>query len=111
MVFAALLTGCHTWRVAGSTPAEYVREHSPDQILVRRTDDSKLLLLDPSVQGDSLWGFATTGGRPGIALTDVQSVSVRRTSWTRTIGLVAAVGGGVALALLLSQCSSGDAYC
>jgi hypothetical protein len=78
--------------------------------MVLRADSSRLILLDPSLEGDTLRGFAQTGGRPALPLTEVRSVSVRRTSWGRTVGLVGAVGAGVALAIILGNCGS-DPYC
>jgi hypothetical protein len=110
LVSLALLAGCQTWRVAGPTPTEYLSKHSPDQILVLRADSSRLILLDPSLEGDTLRGFAQTGGRPALPLSEVRSVSVRGTSWGKTLGLVGAVGAGVAVALLLGDCGS-DPYC
>jgi len=104
------LTSCQTWQVAGPTPAEFLSTHSPGRIMVLRADSSRLILLDPSVEGDTLRGFAQTGGRPAFPLTEVRSVSVRRTSWGRTLGLVGAVGAGVGVALLLGNCGS-DPYC
>lgn len=104
------LAACQTWQVAGPTPAEFLAQHSPDRIMVLRADSSRLILLDPSLEGDTLRGFAQTGGRPALPLTEVRSVSVRRTSWGRTVGLVGAVGAGVALAIILGNCGS-DPYC
>jgi hypothetical protein len=105
------LTGCQTWRVAGPTPTAYINARNPDEILVRRTDSSSVRLLNPSVDGDTLRGFAVTGSKPAIPLADVQSISVRRTSMGRTLGLVGAVAAGVALSVLLSCTSSGTDYC
>jgi hypothetical protein len=106
------LTGCQVWHVAGPTPAAFIQDRSPDRILVHRTDGSPVELLNPSVEGDSLRGFALTGGTSTLALANVQSVSVRGVSWSRTLGLVGAVGAGIALAALLSSCSgSSDIYC
>lgn len=104
------LTACQTWQVAGPTPAEFLSKHSPGQVMVLRADSSRLILLDPTLEGDTLRGFAQTGGRPALPLTEVRSVSVRRTSLGRTLGLVGAVGAGVAVALLLGDCGS-DPYC
>lgn len=106
------LTGCQTWRVAGPTPAEFVRDRSPDRILVRRTDGSRVVLLSPSIENDSLRGFALTGGIPTMPLDAVQSISVRRVSWGKTLGLVGVVGAGIAVTALLSSCGgSSDVYC
>jgi hypothetical protein len=70
-----------------------------------------MVLLDPRLEGDTIRGFAETSGRPSLLLADVQSLAVKKTSWPRTLGLVAAVGGGVALAALLSNCSDVRSYC
>ena len=106
------ITGCQTWRAAGPTPAEFVRDRSPDRIQVRRTDGSRIILLNPSVDNDSLQGFALTGGVPSMPLDAVQSISVRRVSWGKTLGLVGVVGAGIAVAALLSSCgASSDVYC
>jgi hypothetical protein len=105
------LAGCQTWRVAGPTPAEFLQHHTPDQVLVKRAGHPDLLLLDPRLIGDSLTGFAATGGKPGFPVAEVQSLSVRRISWGRTLGLVGGVAAGVALATLLSDCSDPRSFC
>lgn len=112
LALCSQISGCQTWRVAGPTPADFVRDRAPDRILVRRTDGSRMILLNPSVDGDSLRGFALTGGVPSMPLETVQSISVRRVAWGKTLGLVGVVGAGIAVAALLSSCgSSSDVYC
>ena len=47
-----------------------------------------------------------------MPLETVQSISVRRVAWGKTLGLVGMVGAGIAVAALLSSCgSSSDVYC
>jgi hypothetical protein len=105
------VAGCQVWRVAGPTPGAYLQQHTPDQVLLKRAGHPDVLLLDPRLAGDSLTGFAATGGKPSFALADVQSLQVRRISWGRTLGLAGAVAAGVAVAALLSDCSDPRSYC
>jgi ABC-type uncharacterized transport system ATPase subunit len=71
-----------------------------------------MILLNPSIDGDSLRGFALTGGIPTMPLEAVQNISVRRISVGKTLGLIGAVGAGITVAVLLSSCGgSSNVYC
>ncbi len=108
---ASTLSGCRVWGVPGTPPAEYLRNHTLNQVRIHRTDGTQLVLLEPEVIGDSLRGYAETTGRPTIALADIDSIAVRRTSWGRTIALVGGVGAAVAVATLLSSCDETRSIC
>ncbi len=111
ILLATQLGACTVWQVAGPTPAEYIGSHNPGQVRVSRANFPDLLLIEPSVRGDSLHGFPASGGRVAFPLSDVQQITVRKVSWTRTFGVVGAVAGGVALVALLSNCDDPRSYC
>lgn len=111
LLLTTQLGACTVWRVAGPTPAEYLSSHSPGQVRVSRANFPDLLLIEPSVRGDSLHGFPASGGRVSFPLADVQQITVRKVSWTRSLGVVGAVAGGVALVALLSNCDDPRSAC
>lgn len=111
LITALLTSSCRVWSVTNATPAEYLRGHQPNAVRVHRHGGPQVVLLEPELMGDSLRGYAETTGRPSIALSDIDSIAVRRTSWGRTVALVGGVGAAIFLAALLSDCSDTQAYC
>ena len=105
------LGACTVWRVAGPTPAEYLSTHAPGQVRVSRANFPDLLLIEPSIRGDSLHGFPASGGRVSFPLAEVQQITIRKVSWTRSFGVVGSVAGGVALVALLSNCDDPRSAC
>ena len=74
-----------------------------------RNDSSRIVLRRPEIVGDTLYGAQRDGraavwsARPGVALTDVSEVAVRRVNVVRTAvlafaALLALLGWGVAAA-------------
>jgi hypothetical protein len=101
----ALLAGCTQWQVQSVSPQQLVTTQHPGRIRVTRPDSTKLVLTDPEIVGDTLYGTEVgTGGmsarRAGIPLPDVARVSVRKSDPFATgvlIGLPAAALVGAAL--------------
>jgi hypothetical protein len=95
------LTGCTSWQVQPATPKELVATERPHIVRVTRSDDSRVVLNDPLVQGDTLYGAPVTSDsaaaqqRTGVPLSDVKEIAMRRSDPTRTTLLI--VGLGVAL--------------
>ena len=93
-----VLSGCSHWRVHQPGPASLISQRNPERVQVVARDSTRLLLDRPQVVGDSLVGTAD-GARVALALTDIATVSERRTHVLATAGLtyalVAVVGGVV----------------
>jgi hypothetical protein len=110
-VAAALLmvlgvAGCKGWRVEPMPAARVIREQQPEVVRVERASDStRLVLYSPSIMGDSLRGLPTELAIRSVTvpLGDVRTLSTRRFSLGKTMLMVLAAGGGVALYQLLQS--------
>jgi hypothetical protein len=89
------VSGCTGWRTRHVEPEVLVNQSQPDKIRVRRTDGSRMVLVDPAIQGDSVVGRhqrfeslagPTTSGMAswttvetlaGVRLVDVHEVQTR----------------------------------
>jgi len=99
-----------SWEVGTPTPARFVEAEHPTSIRVTRTDGTTLTLKSPVVRGDSLVGSVSSEGTTpstGVALSDVGSVAVTKTSAGKTallvlgvaaviLGTLAAIAGAMA---------------
>lgn len=56
-------TACYSWTTLEESPADVVRAHAPKEVQVVLTDSARLHLLDPRVQGDTLYGRDVTSHR------------------------------------------------
>jgi hypothetical protein len=105
LALSGLLAGCTQWQVQSVPPQQLVATQHPGRIRVTRPDSTKLVLTDPEIVGDTLYGIeAGKGGasahREGIPLPDVAHVSVRKNDPLATgvlIGVPAAALVGAAL--------------
>lgn len=111
LITTVFTAGCRVWSVTNGTPNEYLRKHQPATIRIFKTGGQQVILMEPEVLGDSVRGYATTTGRPTLALADIDSMAVRKTSVGKTVLLIGGVGAAVALAALLSNCDDARAYC
>lgn len=104
-------SGCRVWSTTTTTPVQYFQSHRPNQVRIFRHNGTRVVLLEPEIVGDSLRGYAETTGRPTIAIGEIDSIAVRRTSWGRTVGLVGIVGAVVVVTTLLSSCDETRSIC
>jgi hypothetical protein len=99
------LPACTSWHVGTPTPAQFVETEHPQTVRVTRTDGTTLELKAPVVRGDSLVGTVGRDRTVSLALSDVRSVEVKRTSTGKTVLLVGA-GVVVVVAVLLASLRS-----
>jgi hypothetical protein len=102
------LPACTSWHVGTPTPAQFVDREHPQAVRVTRADGGTIELKSPVVRGDSLVGTAGRDSTVSLALSDVRSVAVKRTSTGKTL---LAVGGGLVVlftAAWLIECSNAD---
>lgn len=105
LLAATLFTACTQWQVQDVPTQQLVTTQHPRSIRVTRPDSSKVVLADPQVVGDTLYGTETGKGaasayRNGIPLGDIAHVSIRRSDPLATgvlIGVPAAALGAAAL--------------
>jgi hypothetical protein len=111
LVTSLLTSSCRGWSVQGTTPSDYMREHQPSSVRLFKRDGKQVVLMEPEVVGDSLRGYAVTTGRPSFALSDIDSLAVRKTKWGNTVLLIGGLSAAVVVATLLSDCSDARGYC
>ena len=90
-----LVTACVSWRPEPTSPAELVANQKPNLVRITQSDSSRLILLDPRVDGDTLYGrpLANLQSEPeepvGIPLAEVMGIETQRSDPTKTTLLVA----------------------
>ena len=115
-----LLNGCVTnWQAQSAAPAQVIESTGETELRVTLKSGTNTVLQDPGVEGDSLVGWQQPPGdlsevpltRRAFALSDVRSVSVRKSSTGANIAIGAAIGAGFFLASLIGvvwiACSGG----
>jgi len=106
----AYLPACTSWHIGTPTPADFVQREQPKRVRVTRVDGSQIMLIRPSVQGDSLLGKRETltprsevTTEPfAVPLVDVESVASRKFSAGKTLLLVGGIVGVFVVAYLVS---------
>ena len=115
-----LLVGCTSWHTASVSPSVLLSTKHPGKVRVIRPDRSKLVVYQPTIEGDSLVGVTyllvdkdstVAPGNPttsvvqvpaGLALDDIQRIQSRGFSLGRTLLLVGGVGLGVLTAIAVA---------
>ena len=111
-----LLVGCTQWQVQDISPQQLVATQHPNRMRVMRRDSTKVVLTDPEIVHDTLFGLEVgqspaSAHRDGIPLHDVAHVSVRKSDPVATgalIGLPVAALVGAALILRSEIINSAD---
>jgi len=113
IMLAAGLSACTRWQVQSVSPQQVLETRQPQKMRVTRTDSTEVVLEQPRIVSDTLYGISAgtprAGNHPsgeGIALADVSQVAIRRTDPAATTAVVlgsAAVVGGVFLAIYISE--------
>lgn len=87
------LPGCHHWvQPQGATPQDYVAAEQPPKVRVTCSDSTRLILVAPSVVGDTILGEVPDDARPvRLAIADVGKIEIRRFDVGATLGVVFAV--------------------
>ena len=118
------LGGCTSWHPANVSPRQAIEDEQPTSIQVTGTDGTQMVLSFPTVENDSIVGWAQcpapsamaraageltgcapTGSTVRVPLNQVRSVQLRRVSVLRTVGgilipiipltiLIVVLGGG-----------------
>jgi hypothetical protein len=106
----AFLTSCTNWQVQpAASPRDLVATERPHVVRVTRSDSSRVVLNDPSVQGDTLYGTpatsdtARTTARISVPLSEITDIAVRRTDPNRTTVFAVGLGITVLSALCLAE--------
>ena len=115
-----LLVGCTSWHTASVSPSVLLSTEHPGKVRVIRPDRSKLVVYQPTIEGDSLVGVTyllvdkdstVAPGNPKtsvvqapavLALDDIQQIQSRGFSLGRTLVLAGGVSLGVLTAVAIA---------
>ena len=127
LLLVYLLSACTAWHTQRVTPEVLLQQSQPYRIRVRRTDGSRVVLVDPAIRGDSVVGRwhrydplpgPTRPGMPtstrvevpaGVPLAEVREVQTHGLSVGRTALLVTGVGLVIYVAVVAAEVSVLDA--
>ena len=105
--------GCQAWHIEGTSPDSLLATR-PGEVRVTYQDGSRVVLADPVLRGDSLFGLVTDTRegeqRVGMRIADIQQVETLRFSAGRTVGLFAGLAALVVATLAVAfviGCSGG----
>ena len=96
-----VLAGCVTnWQPQQAPPAQLLAATGETQVQVRLASGIRVVLRDPGIEGDSLVGWQQPPGDPAVvpvarrafALSDVRTVSVKKSNTGANIAIGAAIG-------------------
>ncbi|HSJ76594.1 MAG TPA: hypothetical protein VK899_10500 [Gemmatimonadales bacterium] len=87
-----------SWRSEPVNPTQLIATQKPPFVRVTMTDSSKVILRDPEVAGDTLYGRPQSSledqpaDRTGIPLAGIQGVATLKSDPTKNILLAAGIG-------------------
>jgi hypothetical protein len=105
------LPGCTSWRVEPVAPSAVVSQ-KPPVVRVTLPDSSHLVLNDPVIRGDTLFGYRqklnrALGEQPdGVPLSEVREIAVLR----QDPGKTTVLGFGIAVTTFSALCLLADAF-
>ena len=95
IMMATCLAACTHWQVQSVSPQQVIETGQPKKIRVTRTDRTEVVVDQPRIVSDTLYGSRAGSPRAadhttdeGIALADVSRVAIRRTDAAATTLLV-----------------------
>lgn len=109
---ALFLSACMSWRPEPINPAELIATRRPDVVRITQSDSSLVILRDPAVLGDTLFGRPETAlgetsqARTGFALADVKGIATLRSDPTKTTLLSV----GLAVGTFSLLCFAAEAF-
>jgi len=97
------------WQAQPAPPAEVIRSTGESEVRVTMNSGTSVVLRDPAVEGDSLVGWQQPPGDPAevpvarraFALTDVRTVSVKKSNTGANIAIGAAIGAAAFVASVI----------
>jgi len=104
----AILGACSSWQVQPVAPAELLGRSSPSQVRVQLHDGRRVVVGHPALRSDSLVGTAA-GAADAVAVTDIDSIAVRRFDLPRTLGLTVLIFA-VPAVLCAATCEIGPSF-
>ncbi len=115
LLTAASGAGCQVWHT--QPPAQMTASRQTSTLRVTRHDGSEVILEQPKIRGDTIFGIVRSyqsAGEARIPLNDVRDVATRRFSVWRTATVVTGVATGFIAAAYIAavkQCLSSQRDC
>jgi hypothetical protein len=106
LVSTTFAAACTSWHIQNAAPEQVIVRDHPDKLRVTRADSSRIVLSQPRVSGDSLFGFGNHA-EVGMPLLDVSSVAERRFDVGKSIGLGVGIPAITVGILYLVACGGG----
>lgn len=107
VTLCAYLSACTSWKTQSVAPEQVFLTKQPKQVRVTRADQSRLVLVNPEITGDSLVGELPGSGkqgqpsrRAGVPLAEVKQVAIQGVDAGKTILL--GVGLGVTALVVIA---------
>ena len=115
LVVCTFSSACTAWRTTSLEPQRFSADTSPELVRLTLSNGTRLTARHPVIVGDSLvWSHAgeprSDSVRTADRVSNIRQVEVRGVDGGMTIGLLALVGGLVALVAVL-QGLAGNAGC
>lgn len=110
MLAALLLNGCvMNWQAQPAPPAQVIQSSGESEIRVTLNSGVNVIVRDPWVEQDSIVGWQPPPGNPAevpvvrraFALTDVRTVSVKKSNTGANIAIGAGIGAAAFVASVL----------
>ena len=104
------LSSCTSWRLQPLLPRDLIAREQPPQLRVTRFHGARVVLLEPHIVGDTLFGYSHRA-LSGVGLGDVALVAVRKPDTGKTIALMGGVRFAAGVALAAAVAASGGVCC
>ncbi len=109
LTLLAFLSACHKWVPLEPPVAQAITEEEPGTVRVTLADNSRVVLKEPHISGDSLIAFEE-GKEPqtvAVPLEDLQRVEEKRANTPATVVLILGAAVLAFFALGVIACSGG----
>jgi len=110
LILWSQLSGCYSWRTEQVAPAQAIADRRPEQVRITQPGGATVVVLGPTVAGDTLRGRSDLSGYPvAIPLAGVLRLETRGSNGVSSAlvvaGLALGVAGiGIAAACWMSGC-------
>lgn len=99
ILLACYLPACTGWRTQSAAPEQVMTTKHPERVRITRQDGSRVELLQPAIEADSVSGRDAGASGPdslkprvAVALADIRTVELHQTKVAETVLLVGAAG-------------------
>ena len=110
ILLACFLPACTGWRTQSATPEQVMTTKHPERVRITRQDGTRVELLQPVIEADSVTGRDAGASGPdslkprvAVALADIRTVELHQTKTAETLLLVG--GAGLLIAAVIAAAS------